>query len=183
MSDAAFYAASSGIEHAKFAIARSESLGLPGREPFVSDAGGRVARAQRLDNGDTVGSNKDMPANADRDPRDGPGAEPAPDDPGAVHSGPQTDNVQAVDLGAGDGIQIGAFFDGIPAMPTCGRVYSRRKDSSHQHGRLLMACASVEPGRGHERRRLSRTWPAIGPDSGTWRPRPIGTDPGNKIQR
>jgi len=46
-SDAAFYAASSGIEHAKFALARSESLGLVSASLFPTPDV-VYARAQRL---------------------------------------------------------------------------------------------------------------------------------------
>jgi hypothetical protein len=58
--DAAFYSASSGIEHAKFVLARRESLGLVSARLFPSPDV-VYARAQRLDNGDTVGSIRDMP--------------------------------------------------------------------------------------------------------------------------
>src|SRR4249920_3080371 len=144
-SDAAFYAASSGIEHAKFALARSESLGLVSASLFPTPDV-VYARAQRLDNGDTVGSIKDMPEGTPIEIRVMARVRNERRMIQARFIPVQTDNVYKRLISAQDGIQIGAFFDGNPAMPTCGRIYLDGKIRVTDPDASWMACATLNPG-------------------------------------
>jgi hypothetical protein len=179
-SDAAFYAASSGIEHAKFAIARSESLGLVSASLFPTPEV-VYARAQRLDNGDTVGSIKDMPEGTPIEIRVMARVRNQRRMIQARFIPVQTDNVYKRLISAQDGIQIGAFFDGIPAMPTCGRVYLDGKIRVTNTDASWMACASVNPGAVTNDDvplpDLASYWARFW-DMAT----EVETDPGNKIQ-